>query len=1113
MTRYPKHTSLPWFQKVIATAIVLFVYAVPLQATRYYLCFASFVKRRNAVRLRAKLEDKKLGTRIERAVVRGRTFYRVIYRYAYDNKRTPLEFIRVLKSEGQYRPLTFRSAWVFAKQTADDPPFDRRPLSRRQTAKRSIPRAAVRRKTSPVPKKAKPAAADTRKQTEQPRDKKASSKPAALPTINVPVNIAAVPRTHPPKPIVTSPEQSAYAYIFMEAEDADKVHPSMDIAYDKTASEGRYITIREDSGSAWAVNATGSATYTLTIPKDGKYAFWGRVLWEHGCSSLFGFDIDRRITSIPTSLPPRMLCGMRNWKRRRIYFGKTATYHTWHWMASHVFQLKKGKHTITIKNCDDGSSLDAFLLTNDMDYRPTGKTPIIMNRYFTERDPYGWVLPAGWSISGGVLEKSSRGDSKPASLQSVIRGDFFLALKGKFRDAAVILHSSSGEAPVRLITRPDQLIVVPENGSSHTDRDRSAPGSVYDGKTSVRLFFKNDSVIYERNGLLMSRHRLKLDFPVRVEIDLGRGDALESVNTVTIEPIHYGFTSYFTSAVFQFYTDHNWRVQKKKGITPPRKGEGVLLFGDPWWHNLQLSFMIQPRRDKPLAAALCYRDRKNHYAVRMGDGHMKLLYMRNGRETVLDDRAVRYDTARYHRVTINKYNDIITVYLDGRQVLHADHHGFFSGRTAFLSANGGNGFIDDLEVWGWDQPAPSDHDRVLYFERPRARVIHSVMDHTGATGGFHPGDYHHKRREDQLREITRALGRQVRDRAKIIDFQWATFGDFFGGYFGLGKRNGYLYTARRSSPGEFLWSLRNLFGDFTYQMDLISTYAPFTVYLVDCGQTPFNGQWAAVKLTADHTIETAGPLTEARRFKLSGSDLSDLGTLKIVKTDTSLAVHLNNTLIGRTSFRGKGRFLRPGVRSTEAGQRFDNVQAYLKPDLRYNFQMSMAHKLALSDWVIACDNTSLRGGYYSFLRFEKKQGQVEIVTKRAFRGNLTLRTMIHKDDSPVTLFLRPSQGDGLAFILRENGGQLLLGGDDGSAIIYQGFNKKRHSHHTVWLSVSGRSLRLFLSDNAGNQRPVLQRSFDVTRLGTFRLGFKGDKRIFIRSISIWGEETDDEYSD
>ena len=31
----------------------------------------------------------------------------------------------------------------------------------------------------------------------------------------------------------------------------------------------------------------GQASYTVDIPVDGKYVFWGRAFWENGCGNSF----------------------------------------------------------------------------------------------------------------------------------------------------------------------------------------------------------------------------------------------------------------------------------------------------------------------------------------------------------------------------------------------------------------------------------------------------------------------------------------------------------------------------------------------------------------------------------------------------------------------------------------------------------------------------------------------------------------------------------------------------------------------------------------------------------------------------------------------------------
>ncbi|HOK04138.1 MAG TPA: hypothetical protein PLN24_02670 [Victivallales bacterium] len=163
-------------------------------------------------------------------------------------------------------------------------------------------------------------------------------------------------------------------YIWLEAEDADFIEPSFEVDYDEGCSGGKFLSHPEDTGSAWAKNkeddmdvpcGVGRADYTIEIPSDGDWFFWGRVKWETGCSDCFDVFIDDQ-------KPERRSDVFVGHKFNDEMFGKDNTLDTWHWISSQVFKLKEGQHVLSLRNHDDGSHIDRILLTNDLSFRPQG---------------------------------------------------------------------------------------------------------------------------------------------------------------------------------------------------------------------------------------------------------------------------------------------------------------------------------------------------------------------------------------------------------------------------------------------------------------------------------------------------------------------------------------------------------------------------------------------------------------------------------------------------------------------------------------------------------------------------------------------------------------------
>ena len=52
------------------------------------------------------------------------------------------------------------------------------------------------------------------------------------------------------------------------------------------------------------------------------------------------------------------------------------TYDAWLWNKGPALPLAAGRHTLIIRNREDGVKLDQFLLTTDADYRPVAFEPV-----------------------------------------------------------------------------------------------------------------------------------------------------------------------------------------------------------------------------------------------------------------------------------------------------------------------------------------------------------------------------------------------------------------------------------------------------------------------------------------------------------------------------------------------------------------------------------------------------------------------------------------------------------------------------------------------------------------------------------------------------------------
>ena len=148
------------------------------------------------------------------------------------------------------------------------------------------------------------------------------------------------------------------ARVVWEAEniEAGSIELPMEIEDNSDASGGKCLSVppgsgKPDEGAGVGKAVFGKASYTVQIPRSGKYVFWGRAYWDDGCGNSCAFSVD---------------------DSRTPWEFNDSVYRSWHWVKGQVLELPAGQHKIAIFNREDGVKLDQFLLTTDAVYQPTG---------------------------------------------------------------------------------------------------------------------------------------------------------------------------------------------------------------------------------------------------------------------------------------------------------------------------------------------------------------------------------------------------------------------------------------------------------------------------------------------------------------------------------------------------------------------------------------------------------------------------------------------------------------------------------------------------------------------------------------------------------------------
>ena len=153
-------------------------------------------------------------------------------------------------------------------------------------------------------------------------------------------------------------EPSLLEYYWLEAEYADTIVNPFEVAHDESASGGRFMYSPNDTGNQYSPGPI-MAIYTVNISQAGAYILWGRVKAADARDDSFFVQVDGGSDNL--------------WE--------VETGEHWHWGKANnrnrigpvIFNLAAGKHTIKIKQREDGTKLDKLLLTNNIGFIPRGK--------------------------------------------------------------------------------------------------------------------------------------------------------------------------------------------------------------------------------------------------------------------------------------------------------------------------------------------------------------------------------------------------------------------------------------------------------------------------------------------------------------------------------------------------------------------------------------------------------------------------------------------------------------------------------------------------------------------------------------------------------------------
>lgn len=151
-------------------------------------------------------------------------------------------------------------------------------------------------------------------------------------------------------------------YRWFEAEATATLNAPMGIQTDPLASNGNYLTVAAGNSNTAGIPTNGHVTYTVNIPSAGAYRVWGRVIMPSTNDDSFSLRFNNAATWV-------------QWNNNNAF--PTA----WTWVIVHdtlqgetnmLWPLSAGNHTLELVYREDGAKLDKLLVTNDLNYVPTG---------------------------------------------------------------------------------------------------------------------------------------------------------------------------------------------------------------------------------------------------------------------------------------------------------------------------------------------------------------------------------------------------------------------------------------------------------------------------------------------------------------------------------------------------------------------------------------------------------------------------------------------------------------------------------------------------------------------------------------------------------------------
>ncbi len=498
--------------------------------------------------------------------------------------------------------------------------------------------------------------------------------------------------------------------IWIEAENADEILPSIQIFEDTEASEGKAI-----KSIARSHYVDSYALYNVYIPQTGEYSFWGRTYWIGGCNNTFKVNIGNT---------------------RRFVFGNDPLNRMWHWVKGNRVKLEKGNHKLFIWNDEFDARIDKILLSADDSYIPRGmgeSNNILIDFSSIESSDYYQVTEDTtlYSLLQNEETENTTFYISPLKIAkhdivklNVNQEDYIFRVKmksglnSKTDSDLKIRFSYQDSLNYSFIDLGKNKVVykIVRNGKEKNKQITTIPGNIFGEYITLMLVSKYPVVNVRLKGIDLFFEEDSINSAGNILIGSDNGDMI-------IDDVEYisNLTPVYSNNFFWAMKNKDdwnnldringiWGLENVSDWSISGKAingnAAFFLAGEDYWNNYSITCATrQTKPNQTYGVCFYYQNENNYYLVRYTDnrqkgssGQVELICVRKGVETVLKKREIVISNNSWNRFDVKVLDGKIVVFVNRKQILKCDNKTFTMGKSGFWTKSEHPVFFDDLNI-------------------------------------------------------------------------------------------------------------------------------------------------------------------------------------------------------------------------------------------------------------------------------------------------------------------------------------------------------------------------------------------------------------------------------